>query len=156
MRRHFALATIASTLVLAACGGDDAAEQSRVQDSIAADSANQPRNAAVTSIEFGLATDSTGRITGGSQENFPAPDTLYVSVRTRYVAEHAPIMVRLSKANAVIDSVSIMSGAPDETDTARSLATFPGAASLEMGVYQIEVLLEGVSQGIREVRFGVP
>lgn len=156
MRRIFALPTFAAIMLVVACGGDADDTQSAVDSLEAADSMDLPRNPKVISIDMGMAADSAGRITGGSQESFSAADTLFVSVRTQYVPEHAPIMVRLSQGSSPLDSMGIMAGAPDDASMGRSLAVFPRAASLANGTYLVEVLLEGVSQGIREVRFGNP
>jgi hypothetical protein len=43
----------------------------------------------------------------------------------------------------------VTSGTPDADGVARALATLPAGASLAVGAYQVEVLLDGVSQGIR-------
>jgi hypothetical protein len=74
---------------------------------------------------------------------------VYVAVRTKHVPAGTPIVVRLMQGDRNIESVDVVSGTPDAEAEARMLARLPAGATLSVGAYQVEVLLDGVSQGIR-------
>ena len=143
-----ALVPLALLALTIACG-DKAGEGDTTTDSATAVAPEVPRNPRVMAIDVGLAADSLDRIIGGTYESIQAPDTVFVSVRTQYVAAGAPIAVRLMQGERVIESVDLTSGTPDEDGVARALATLPAGATLAVGSYQVEVMLDGVSQGIR-------
>lgn len=143
-----ALVPLALLALTVACA-DKSGDGDMTTDSATAVAPEVPRNATVIAIDVGLAADSLGRIIGGTYETIQAPDTVFVSVRTRYVAVGAPIIVRLMQGERTIESVDVTSGTPDAEGVARVLATLPAGAGLAVGSYQVEVLLEGVSQGIR-------
>lgn len=134
--------------------GDKSGETDTAGDSTTAIAPEIPRNPRVMAIDVGLAADSLGRIIGGTYESIQAADTVFVSVRTQYVAAGAPITVRLMQGERTIESVDVVSGAPESDAVGRVLATLPGGAKLSPGSYQVEVLLEGVSQGIRALTVG--
>ena len=143
---------LAATLV--ACGSD-AADDAATEDSTAAAMADSlPRDPRVTAIDVGLAADSLGQIIGGVMESIPEADTLYVAVRTQYTPASAPITVRLLRGDRTIESVDVAAGAPDADDVGRVVALLPSAATAGAGSYRIEVLLDGVSQGIRDITIG--
>jgi hypothetical protein len=143
-----ALVPLALLALTVACG-DKAAEGDTNPDSATAVAPEVPRNPRVIAIDVGLAADSLGRIIGGTYETIQAPDTVFVSVRTQHVAAGAPIVVRLLQGERTVESVDVSSGTPDEEGVGRVLATLPSGAGLAVGSYQVEVLLDGVSQGIR-------
>ena len=143
-----ALVPLALLALTIACG-DKGGEGDTTTDSATAVAPEVPRNPRVMAIDVGLAADSLDRIIGGTYESIQAPDTVFVSVRTQYVAAGAPIAVRLMQGERVIESVDLTSGTPDEDGVARALATLPAGATLAVGSYQVEVMLDGVSQGIR-------
>ena len=143
-----ALVPLALLALTIACG-DKGGEGDTTTDSATAVAPEVPRNPRVMAIDVGLAADSLNRIIGGTYESIQAPDTVFVSVRTQYVAAGAPIAVRLMQGERVIESVDLTSGTPDQDGVARALATLPAGASLAVGSYQVEVMLDGVSQGIR-------
>jgi hypothetical protein len=153
MTRHI-LMTLGLAASLIACGSD-AGDDDSGQDSLAAMAADTiPREPRVLAIEVGLAADSLGRIVGGVLESFPTPDTLFVAVRTQYTPAGAPLTVRLLQGDRTVDSTEIRAGEPDASQTGRAVASLPAAANASPGSYRIEVLLDGVSQGIREITLG--
>jgi hypothetical protein len=139
------LALLALTIACSDQGGDS----DTANDSATAVAPEIPRNPRVIAIDVGLAADSLDRIIGGTYETIQAPDTVFVSVRTQYVPAGVPIVVRLMQDDRTIESADVTSGTPDADGVARALATLPAGASLAVGAYQVEVLLDGVSQGIR-------
>ncbi len=150
------LTTLGIAALLAACG-DKAPEAEAAGDSSAAMAAESPAPTIprVMAIDVGLAADSMGNILGGSGEVFPQPDTLYVAVRTQNTEEGAPVTVRLMRGDRTVESVSVAAGSPDAAHTAKALAKLPSAATAAHGKYSVEVLLDTVSQGIREITLGV-
>lgn len=149
------MTTLGFALMLGACG-DKAPEADAGPDSaaMAAATASAPTIPRVMGIDVGLAADSMGQIIGGAGEVFPNPDTLYVAVRTQNTEAGAPITVRLMQGDRVIESVSTEAGAPDESHSGRAVAKLPSAAKAATGRYRVEVLLDSVSQGIREITLG--
>jgi hypothetical protein len=139
------LALLAFTV---ACS-DGGREVNTADDSATAIVPDIPRNPRVIAIDMGLAADSLGRIIGGTYETIQAPDTVFVSVRTQYVAAGTPIVVRLLQGERTIESVDVASGTPGTDAVGRVLATLPAGATISPGGYQVEVLLDGVSQGLR-------
>jgi hypothetical protein len=139
------LALLALTI---ACG-DQSGEPDMAGDSATAVAPEIPRNPRVVAIDVGLAADSLNRIIGGTYETIQAADTVYVGVRTQYVPAGTPIVVRLMQGDRNIEAVDAVSGAPDAEGEARVLVRLPAGATLSVGAYQVEVLLDGVSQGIR-------
>lgn len=152
MTRHVLLSLGLATALLA-CGSD--ADGGATEDSTAAAAADTtPRNPRVAAIDIGLAADSMGNIVGGVSESFPTPDTLYVGVRTQYTPAGAPLTVRLLRGDQTVESAEIAAGSPDADDIGRAVAMLPAAAAAQAGSYRVEVLLDGVSQGIREITIG--
>jgi hypothetical protein len=147
MKRIY-LAPLALLTLTVACG-DRTGGNEAAGDSATAVAPEIPRNPRVIAIDVGLAADSLGRIVGGTYETIQAADTVFVSVRTQYVAAGAPIEVRLQQGDRNLESVNVTSGAPDADGVARVLATLPSGARLSVGTYEVEVLLDGVSQGVR-------
>src|SRR5690606_613967 len=82
-------------------------------------------------------------------------DTLYISVRTQYVAAGTPIsIVMRDSRGTMIDSAATTSGTPDADAMSRVLVTLPAAATAAPGQYQIEAILDGVSQAMRPMAIG--
>ncbi len=154
MTRHI-LTTLGFALLLGACG-DKAADAGEGGDSTAAMTEAEPAPTIprVMAIDVGLAADSMGQIIGGAGEIFPNPDTLYVAVRTQNTDEGASLTVRLLQGDRTIESVAATTGAPDANRMARTLAKLPAAATAKAGRYRVEVLLDSVSQGIRDITIG--
>ena len=139
------LALLALTI---ACG-DKAGDADAAADSATAIAPEIPRNPRVIAIDVGLAADSLDRIIGGTYESIQGADTIYVSVRTQHVAAGTPITVMLKQGERTIESIDVTSGTPDAEAVGRALAILPAGATLALGAYQVEVMLDGVSQGIR-------
>jgi hypothetical protein len=141
-------------LAFAVACGDRDNEDGMNGDSATAIVPEVPRNPRVMAIDVGLAADSLGRIIGGSYETIQQADTVYVSVRTQHTAAGAPITVRMRQGERIIESIDVAAGAPDVDAVGRVLAMLPAGASVSPGSYEIEVLLEGVSQGVRPLAVG--
>ncbi len=149
-----ALLPIALLSLAAACA-DRNADDAAVNDSVAAIAPEIPRNPRIIAWDVGLAVDTLDRLVGGTFQSIEAADTLYVSVRTQYVAAGTPIsIVMRNSSGATVDSAAVTSGTPDADAIARVLATLPVAATAPEGQYQIEALLDGVSQGQRPLAIG--
>lgn len=138
-------------LALTVACGDQRGESDTNPDSATAIAPEIPRNPRVIAIDVGLAADSLDRIIGGTYESIQGPDTVFVSVRTQYVPAGSPLTVRLMQGERAIESVDLSTGTPDADGVARALATLPAGATLALGSYQVEVLLDGVSQGVRSL-----
>ncbi len=156
MKLRNLLATLACITAIAACGdkggNDDAAANDTTAAMAPADTG--PKIPRVMAIDVGLAADSLGRIVGGSLESFPEPDTLFVGVRTENTAAGTPVTIRLLQGTKTLESVTTPTGTPDEAGAARAMASLPAAAKVPAGSYRIEVLLDTVSQGVREIAIG--
>lgn len=155
MTRPVLFAT-ALVLLATACGDRPESDVPAGGDSGAAVAPEMPRNPHVMAIDIGLAVDSLGRVIGSSFESVPEPDTIFVSVRTQYVAAGAPLTVRLFQGERTVQSVDVAAGTPDQSGIGRATAMLPAAAGVSPGDYQVEVLLDGVSQGIRDLKVNQP
>ena len=138
------LIIIAATAACADKGGEAAPD-----DSVAAIAPEIPRNPRVMAIDVGYAVDSLGRIVGGTYETTQIADTIFVSVRTQYTPAGIPVEVRLNQGSRTIESVRADTGTPDEQEIGRVTLTLPAGATMTPGSYQVEVLLDGISQGAR-------
>lgn len=142
-------------LSLAVACTDQGAGDGTATDSVAAIAPEIPRNPRIVAWDAGLAVDSLDMLIGGAYQSIENPATLYVSVRTQYVAAGTPISIIMRNSNgAVVDSVAVVSGTPDADAFGRVLATLTAAASVAPGQYQIEAVLDGVSQGQRPMAIG--
>lgn len=145
------VALLGLTVACADRGSDDPA----VNDSVAAIAPEIPRNPRIVAWDVGLAIDTLDQLLGGSFQSIEAADTLYVSVRTQYVAAGTPIsIVMRNSSGAAVDSAAAVSGTPDAEAMSRVLVTLPAAASAAPGQYQVEAVLDGVSQGQRPLAIG--
>jgi hypothetical protein len=144
------LALIIALGALTACGSHDAPEKA-ADSAIAAATAVKPveKTPHVRAIDLGRAIDSTQRITGGVLTSFHPGDTIFVSVRTEFVKEGAGVDLRLTRGKTRADSTSVKLGAPNAEGLAVVSARFmaPGKG-WPVGTYSLEVLLDGVSQGV--------
>ncbi len=149
-RRSPMLALPLALLMFAACA-DQAADQAPSGDSTTTATIEVPTTPMVTAIQIGRAVDDSNRILGGGVEHFPPSDTLYVGVTTSHVVAGTPLTARLSKGSTVIDSATVPSGTVDPESMAHTTIVLPGASKATAGSYRIEVLLDGASQGVREI-----
>lgn len=139
-------------LSLVACG-DKSPEPG--SDSLEAATAALPpevKNPHVMGFESGHALDSLGNILGGVAVRFSRGDTIFVSVRTQYVAAGAKIEAVLlqGKANLAKDA-GVVGNSDQATGTAVVPLRFAGATPWPKGSYQIEVFLDGASQGLKPI-----
>lgn len=139
------LILLVSTTACADKSGGEAA----VEDSVTAIAPAIPRTPRVMAIDVGYAVDSLGRIIGGTYETTQIADTIYVSVRTQFAPAGIPLEVRLNQGSRTVESVRAETVAPNEEDVGRVVFTLPSGASMTPGNYQVEVLLDGISQGAR-------
>lgn len=147
------LLSLGLAFALVACGSD-ADGGAAAEDSATAAADTMPREPRVVAIDVGLAADTAGHIVGGVMESFPTPDTLYVGVRTQHTPAGTPVTVRLLRGDEPVEAVEAAAGAPDADNVGRIAVMLPSAATAPAGGYRIEVLLDGVSQGIREITIG--
>jgi hypothetical protein len=152
MMTRISLFASALLVTLAACGGDGMDEGATDTTTVAVDTL--PKLPRVVAIDLGLAADSMGHIVGGVLESFPASDTVYVSVRTQYTPEGTPVTVRLLRGEALVQSVDMGAGAPNADSVGMVAVPLDATATASAGGYRIEVLLDGASQGIREITIG--
>jgi hypothetical protein len=152
MRRQ-TLLTLAAIAALTACARRDAPENA-ADSAIAAATAAQPvaKTPHVRAIELGRAVDSvTNRITGGVAASYQPGDTIFVSLRTEFVTEGAKLSVRLLRGKTMVDSIDVKSGAPNAEGLAVVATHFmAGKKGWTSGSYHVEVLLDGVSQGLSD------
>jgi hypothetical protein len=154
MNRHsHRLAILPLALLLATGCGDTPPEAADAADSTATAATADPipTTPRVMAIEVGIALDEAGRIMGGGVDRFPTADTLFVHVRTERVAEGSPLTVRVLAGDRTVHSVDVAAGAPNADALGEVTARLPAGATLGVGTYRVEVLLDGVSQGIREI-----
>lgn len=144
-------ATLALCVLLVPACADRGGDAGQPGDSTAVVAPEMPRNPHVVAIDVGLAVDSLGRVVGGTFERITNPDTIFVSVRTQYVAAGAPLRVRLLRGERELQGVDVAAGTPDGDDIGRATAMLPAGATLSAGEYKVEVLLDGVSQGLRDL-----
>lgn len=110
------------------------------------------RQARVMAFEFGKSVDSTRRIYGGVTDRFRKGDSVMVSVRTQYAAPGATVSARLLLGTRTVDSTGGPIGAADTLGIAAIAFRFPRATTLKPGDYQVEVFLDGTSQGLRPLQ----
>ncbi len=147
------LLTIATITALAACARRDAPDTA-ADSAIAAATSAQPtaKTPHVRAIELGRAVDTvTNRITGGVVSSYQASDTIYVSLRTEYAPEGTSLNVRLMHGKTTVDSVDLKSGTPNAEGLAVVATHFTARTKgWATGSYRLEVLLNGVSQGLSD------
>lgn len=140
-------------LVLSVACSDKADDDAGTQDSANVAVIDVPASPRIVSIEIGRALDENNRIMGGGVERFPHADTLYVALGATHVPTGTPISVRFLSGDKILQTVDLTATAPAADGTAQMTVTLPTAASAAAGLYRIEVLLDGASQGIREITF---
>lgn len=150
MPRHLAILPLAF-LLATACGDQPADDATPDSTGTAVATEPAPTVPRVMAIDVGRAIDEGGRIMGGGVETFPEADTIYVHLRTEHVSEGTALTVRLLEGDRTLESVDVTSGAPDAGMIGEATATLPAGATLRPGAYRVEVLLDGASQGIREI-----
>jgi hypothetical protein len=152
MRRQ-TLLTLAVVATLAACARRDAPANA-ADSAIAAATAAQPvaKTPHVRAIELGRAVDSvTNRITGGVASSYQAGDTIYVSLWTEFVPEGTGLSIRMLRGKTMVDSIDLKSGAPNAEGLAAVATRFIARTKgWTPGSYRLEVLLDGVSQGLSD------
>ena len=147
MRSILALPLLAVALV--ACGDKSPEPSSATNDSTTA-AAPEIKMPHVMAFDAGHALDSTGAIVGGVASRFNSGDTIFVSVRTQYVAPGAKLEAVLLQGTTKVASDNGIVGDPDtSTGVATVPIRFQNSKPWPKGAYQIEILLDGVSQGLK-------
>lgn len=147
--RSFLILPLALTLSIAC--GDQAGDDETSSDTANVAVLEVPASPRVVSIDIGRAVDENNRILGGGVERFPRGDTLYVELGTSHVPAGTPITVRFSLGDRVLETVEVTAIEPTADGTAQVTAKLPSAATASPGLHRVEVLLDGTSQGIREI-----
>lgn len=138
-------------LALVACG-DKAPEAATDDTTTVAAAMPEVKNPHVMGFESGRALDSLGHIMGGVNARFGTGDTIFVSVRAQWVTPGAKIeaVLRQGGKQAAKDE-----GVVGEADPENGVAIVPirlaRAGAWSKGSYQIEVFLDGISQGLKPI-----
>jgi|CXWL01.1.fsa_nt_gi predicted small lipoprotein YifL len=147
MRSLLALPLLAVALV--ACGDKSPDPSSETPDSTTA-VAPEAKMPHVMGFEAGHALDSTGALIGGVTARFNTGDTIFVSVRTQYVAPGAKLEAVLMQGTTKVASDQGVVGDPNATTGVAILPVrFASSKPWPKGSYQIEILLDGISQGLK-------
>jgi hypothetical protein len=149
MRSLTALSLLTVTLV--ACGDKPAemTEDSTPAPTVAPAVAVE-QNPHVMGFDAGHALDSLGNIFGGVATRFGTSDTIFVSVRAQYSDVGATIEATLLRGTTKVASDRGVVGAADPANgVALVPIRFAPASPWAKGSYEVEVFLNGVSQGLR-------
>lgn len=145
--------TLPLALVLTVACGDRTADETAASDTANVAAIEVPATPRIVSIDIGRAVDENNRILGGGVERFPQGDTLYVALGASHVSAGTPITVRFSLGDRVLETVELTAPEPTADGSAHLTAKLPSAAAAAPGLHRVEVLLDGTSQGIREITF---
>jgi hypothetical protein len=103
-------------------------------------------------FEAGRAFDSLGNIFGGVSARYGSTDTIFVSVRAQYVTPGAKIQaVLLQGTSRAASDEGVVGEADPKTGVAIVPIRFARAQPWGKGSYQIEILLDGASQGLKPI-----
>jgi hypothetical protein len=138
-------------LALVACG-DKAPEATTDDTTTVAAAVPEVQTPHVMGFEAGRALDSLGNVLGGVSARYAGTDTIFVSVRTQYVTPGAKIEAVLLQGTS---KAATDQGVVGEADAKNGVAIVPirfaRATPWAKGSYQIEVFLDGVSQGLKPI-----
>jgi hypothetical protein len=138
-------------LALAACA-DKAPEATTDDTTTVAAVVPEVQTPHVMGFEAGRALDSLGSILGGVSARYTSSDTIFVSVRAQYVTPGAKIEAVLLKGTTKAASDQ---GVVGEADPKNGVAIVPirfaRATPWAKGSYQIEIFLDGISQGLKPI-----
>lgn len=138
-------------LALVACG-DKAPEATTDDTTAVAAAVPEVRTPHVMGFESGRALDSLGGIFGGVAARFGSTDTIYVSVRAQYVSPGSKIeAVLLQGTNRAASDQGVIGEADAKNGVAIVPIRFARTTPWAKGSYQIEVFLDGVSQGLKPI-----
>ena len=147
MRSILALPLLA--LALVACRDKSPQPSSETTDSNTA-AAPEIKMPHVMAFDAGHALDSLGGLLGGVTSRFNSGDTIFVSVRTQYAAPGAKVEAVLMQGKTKVASDQGVAGDPDATTGVAILPfRFAGSKPWPKGSYQIEIFLDGISQGLK-------
>ena len=139
---------LAALALLTACDRKDAKDLAA--DSLMTSVAAIPKTGHVMAFDLGRALDQSGRIYGGVSSRFSPSDTLFLSVRTQYVMAGAPVAARILQGRRTVDSANAPAAAADSTGIAFLRFHFAQTKGWAPGKYQVEVFLDGKSQGLKD------
>jgi hypothetical protein len=149
MRSILALPLLA--LALVACGDNSPEPSGETPDSSTA-AAPEIKMPHVMAFDAGHALDSTGAIIGGVTSRFTSGDTIFVSVRTQYVAPGAKLEAVLMQGTTKVASDN---GVVGDSDATTGVATVPirllSSKPWPKGSYQVEILVDGISMGLKPI-----
>ncbi len=149
MRSILALPLFA--LALVACGDKSPEPSGGPNDSTTA-AVPEVKMPHVMAFDAGHALDSTGAIFGSVAARFNSGDTIFVSVRTQYVAPGAAVEAVLLQGTTKVASDKGVAGDPAVSSGVATIPIrFVSSKPWPKGSYQIEILLDGVSQGLKPI-----
>lgn len=138
-------------LALVACS-DKAPEATSDDTTTVAEAVPEARTPHVMGFESGRALDSLGNVLGGVASRFGSGDTILVSVRAQYVTPGSRIEAVLLQGTS---KAATDQGVVGEADAKNGVAIVPirfaRATPWPKGSYQIEVFLDGISQGLKPI-----
>lgn len=138
-------------LALVACG-DKAPEATTDDTTTVAAAVPEVQIPHVMGFESGRALDSLGGILGGVASRFGRNDTIFVSVRAQYVTPGGKIeAVLLQGTNKAASDQGVVGEADPKNGVAIVPIRFARATPWAKGSYQIEIFLDGVSQGLKPI-----
>jgi hypothetical protein len=147
--------TLLSLLAIAVTACGEKAPDSSSGDSTtpATTAAAMPEmtNPHVMGFESGRALDSLGNILGGVNARFGPGDTIFVSVRTVNVTAGAKIEAVLLRGTTKVASDEGIVGDSNADAAAVVPIRLAGSSPWAKGSYQIEIFLDGVSQGLKPI-----
>ncbi len=108
-------------------------------------------NPHVMGFDSGRALDSLGNILGGVNARFQSGDTIFVSVRTQYVAAGAKIEAVFLRGTTRVASDNGIVGDSDADAAAVVPLRLARGTPWAKGSYQVEIFLDGVSQGLKPI-----
>ncbi len=151
MRYLTALPLLAFTLVACSDKAADTTTDSLPQPTAAA-AMPVETNPHVMGFDSGHGLDSLGHILGGVDIRFTPADTIFVSVRAQYVEAGAKIEAVLLRGTARVATDQGVTGAADPANGVAIVPIrFAKSTPWATGSHQVEVFLNGVSQGLRPI-----
>lgn len=154
MHRRSTFPTLIALLALATACSKGAENGTPADSNTVAQAPTAPevRNPHVMGFEFGHALDTAGAVFGGIANTFGVSDTVFVGVTTVYVPAGGRIEARFLEGSRVAAVDSGRTAAPDSARVARvGLRLTSPASGWKKGPQQIEIFLDGVSQGAKPI-----
>ena len=145
--------SLIALIALTACGRKgarrsdfDSATAAALAAGPAAQLANLPKVAHVTSLNLGHSLDRHDMIFGGVTQQFKVGDSVLVSVKGQYLATGADVSARIRLKSATLDSVGAKAGAADTAGYTYVGLRFATGPKWVKGSYLVEVFVDGKFQ----------